>query len=74
MNRLRPGFLIQRASREGAAFPRQFWLLGLGVFVYSVGVEFALAFETLYLHGKLGVSMTTVGFILGLTVFAGLPF
>ena len=74
MHRLRLGFLIQRASQEGAAFPRQFWLLSLGVFVYSIGVECALAFETLYLNGKLGVSMTTVGFILGLAVFAGLPF
>lgn len=59
---------------EAGAFPRQFWLLTLGVFVYLIGVESAYPFETLYLNGKLGVSMTTVGFILGLTVFAGLPF
>jgi MFS family permease len=68
------GDLIGRARREAGAFPGQFWLLTLGIFIYLVGVEAAFPFETLYLNGRLGVSVTTIGFILGLTVFAGLPF
>ena len=44
------------------------------MFVYLTGVEMAYPFVTLYLTGRLGVSMSTVGLILGLTVFAGLPF
>ena len=66
--------LIDRARREAGAFPGQFWLLTLGMFVYLTGVESAYPFETLYLTGRLGVSMSAVGLILGLTVFAGLPF
>jgi predicted MFS family arabinose efflux permease len=42
--------------------------------VYLTGVEMAYPFTTLYLTGRLGVSMSTVGLILGLTVVAGLPF
>ena len=41
--------------------------------MYLIGVEMSYPFETLYLNGKLGVSMTTVGLILGITLFATLP-
>jgi len=68
------GSLIDRARREAGVFPRQFWLLAGGVFVYLTGVEMAYPFVTLYLTGRLGVSTSTVGLILGLTVLAGLPF
>lgn len=71
---LRAGDLIDATRREARAFPRQFWLLTLGIFVYVTGVDSAYPFETLYLNGELGVSMTAIGFILGLTIFAGLPF
>ncbi|HJW76818.1 MAG TPA: MFS transporter [Thermoleophilia bacterium] len=72
--RLKAADLILAARREARTFPRQFWLLTLGIFVYLIGVECAYPFETLYLNGRLGVSMTTIGLILGLTIFAGLPF
>ncbi len=53
--------------------PRQFWLLAAGTFVYLVGVEMTYPYETLYLNGRLGISMTTVGLILGVTLLATLP-
>lgn len=59
--------------REAQLFPQQFWLLIGGTFVYCVGYELCYPFETLYLHGRLGISMTSVGLIIGLPILAGLP-
>ena len=39
--------------------PRQFWLLAAGTLVYLIGVEMSYPYETLYLNGSLGVSMTS---------------
>jgi MFS family permease len=41
--------------------------------VFLVGVEMCYPFETIYLNGELGVSMTAVGLILGITLLAALP-
>ena len=68
-----PAGLAQRISADLRTLPRQFWLLAVGIFVYLVGVEMTYPFETLYLNGELGVSMTTLGLILGITLFATLP-
>ena len=38
-----------------------------------MGYELCYPFETVYLHNRLGVSMTTVGLVIGLPVLAGLP-
>ena len=54
-------------------FPRQFWLLVGGTFVYFVGYQLCYPFETVYLHNHLGVSMTSVGLIIGLPILACLP-
>ena len=64
---------IGRLRRELLLFPRQFWLLVGGTFLFFVGYELCYPFETVYLHNHLGVSMTTVGLIIGLPVLAGLP-
>jgi len=64
--------VTQLRSRTGL-FPRAFWLLVAGTFVYLVGYECAYPFETIYLHNELGVSMTSVGLIFGLSLLAGLP-
>jgi len=53
--------------------PRQFRLLAAGTLVYLIGVEICYPFETIYLNRNLGVSMTTLGSILGITLFATLP-
>lgn len=54
--------------------PRQYWLLIAGTFVYATGVEMCYPFQTLYLNQRLGLSMTSIGVIIGATLFAGLPF
>jgi MFS family permease len=66
--------LIGRLRRHALLFPRQFWLLVGGTFLYLVGYEIGYPFETVYLHTRLGVSMTAVGLIIGLPILAGLPF
>ena len=54
--------------------PRQYWLLIAGTFVYAAGVEMCYPFQTLYLNQRLGLSTTSIGVIIGVTLFAGLPF
>lgn len=41
--------------------------------MYLIGVEICYPVETIYLNRNLGVSMTTLGSILGITLFATLP-
>ena len=65
--------LVDRIGGELRSLPRQFWLLAAGTFVYLVGVEMCYPFETIYLNRNLGISMTSVGLILGVTMFATLP-
>ena len=64
---------LQRLRHELRGLPRQFWLLTAGTFIYLVGVEMCYPFETIYLDRELGLSMTAVGLILGITLFATLP-
>ena len=64
---------IRRVIADLKTLPRQFWLLAAGTFVYLIGVEMSYPYETLYLNGRLGVSMTTLGVIIGVTLLATLP-
>lgn len=59
--------------RHVALFPGQFWLLVGGTFLYLLGYEIGYPFETVYLHNRLGISMTAVGLIIGVPILAGLP-
>ena len=59
--------------RHALLFPGQFWLLVAGTYLYLVGYEIGYPFETVYLHTHLGISMTSVGLIIGLPILAGLP-
>jgi MFS family permease len=60
---------------DGAAeFPAQFWLLMGGTLVYVIGVDMCYPFETLYLNGSLHIPIATLGLVIGLVGFAGLPF
>ncbi len=47
------------------AFPRQFWLLAGGSFVYLIGIETGYPFVTIFMNRVLGVSAGTIGLILG---------
>ncbi len=68
-----PAAAIRRVAADLKGLPRPFWLLAAGTFVYLIGVEMTYPYETLYLNGRLGVSMTTLGLILGVTLLATLP-
>ena len=68
-----PAAAIRRVVADLKGLPRPFWLLAAGTFVYLIGVEMTYPYETLYLNGRLGVSMTTLGLILGVTLLATLP-
>jgi len=54
---------LRRYLRE---YPRQFWVLVLGVFVYVAAAALAFPYEGIYLHRELGASMTMVGLLFGL--------
>ena len=68
-----PAGPVTRIVADLRTLPRQFWLLAAGILVYLVGVDLSYPYETLYLNGQLDVSMTAVGLILGVTLFATLP-
>jgi MFS family permease len=64
---------VKRVIADLKTLPRQFWLLAAGTLVYLIGVEMSYPYETLYINGELGVSMTTLGVIIGVTLLATLP-
>jgi len=68
-----PAGRIARVVADLKVLPRQFWLLAAAIFVYLIGVDMSYPYEALYLNSRLDVSMTTVGLILGATMFATLP-
>ncbi len=55
------------------SFPRQFWLLAAGFVVLLSGIDMCFPFETTYLREEMGVSVTLIGLLLGLPIFATLP-
>jgi MFS family permease len=67
----------ERASDEATisnrGLPRQFWLLVGAVFIFLVGVQMCLPYEGLFMHRRLGVSITVVGLTIGSAAFVGLP-
>ncbi len=65
--------LPRRARAELRVFPRQFWLLAFGFFVLLTGIDMCFPFETTYLHDRLGISMTTVGLLLGVPLLVCIP-
>lgn len=65
--------LITRLKDDLRSLPRQYWALVAGTLVYLIGVEMCYPYETLFLNGRLGISMTTIGVVLGVTLFATLP-
>ncbi len=51
--------------------PRQFWIMLAGEFVSIIGRSMVFPFLTLYLHGRLGMPLTTVGLLMALYSIAG---
>ncbi len=69
-----PTGFASRIAADLRTLPRQFWLLAAGSFVYLVGVEMCYPFETLFMDRVLGLSTTAIGVIIGVSLFATLPF
>lgn len=61
--------MVGRLQSLVAEFPRQFWILFGGTLINSLGSGMVFPFLTLYLHQRLNLSMTLVGF--ALTLWAG---
>jgi len=59
--------------RRFAGFPRQFWVLTLGTFIYVGAAALAFPFEAIYLRTMLHTSMTTIGVVFGLVPLAVMP-
>ncbi len=55
------------------AFPRQFWVLTAGIFIYVGAAALAFPFEAIYLRTYLGTSMTMIGVVFGLVPLAVMP-
>ena len=65
--------LAGRLKAHAAGFPRPFWLLTAGWFIYVLGYECGYPFESIYLNEKLGISVTAIGLIYGFAELGGLP-
>jgi MFS family permease len=61
-----------RLGRVVSDYPRQFWVLFFGQLVSSSGTSLVWPFMTIYVHDRLGVPLTTVGFVLAANSVAGL--
>ena len=64
---------LKQFQREMRAYPRQFWLLTAGIFVYVGGAALAFPYEGIYLHRDLHVSMSWIGFVFGVVPLAVSP-
>ena len=64
---------LRRFSHGLRAFPRQFWVLTMGIFIYVGAAALAFPFEAIYLRQNLHTSMTMIGVVFGLVPLAVMP-
>jgi MFS family permease len=64
---------LRTSLRRIAAFPRQFWVLTLGTFIYVGAAALAFPYEAIYLRTALGTSMSMIGVLFGLVPLAVMP-
>ena len=62
------------ASSGTRGLPRQFWALSGGAFVFLIGYNMCYPFQTIYLNEQLGLSATSIGLLIGISLLLGLPF
>jgi len=55
-------------------FPRQFWLLVVGTFVYTGAAALGFPFEGVYMSQTLHISLAVIGVVFGLVTLAVMPF
>ena len=59
--------------RELRAFPRQYWFLITGTFVYVAAAALAFPYEGIFLNHTLGMSMSWIGLLFGVVPLAVMP-
>jgi MFS family permease len=64
---------VRRGRALLRGFPRQFWVLTLGIFIYVGAAALAFPFEAIYLRQYLHTSMTMIGVVFGLVPLAVMP-
>jgi len=64
--------LLKRLSAIFHAFPRQFWLIALGMLVSSVGSSLIWPFQLIYVSKTLGLSLSTVATLITISAAIGL--
>ena len=64
--------MITRIRDTYNSFDPQFWVLFAGTLINAVGFSFIFPFITLYLTGRLGLSLTTVGALITLNSASGI--
>ena len=64
---------VNNSLRRLAAFPRQFWVLTIGIFIYVGAAALAFPYEAIYLRTALGTSMSMIGVVFGLVPLAVMP-
>lgn len=65
--------LVRRFVRDLLGFPRQFWVLVAGIFVYCGTAALAFPFEAIYLRQHLHSSMSAIGLVFGLVPVLLMP-
>jgi len=63
--------LLRKLRASG--YPRQFWVLFFGQLISAAGGSMAWPFFSIYMHNRLGISLTLIGTILGVSAALGLP-
>lgn len=64
--------MIARIRNTYTSFDPQFWVLFAGTLINAVGFSFIFPFITLYLTGRLGLTLTTVGALITLNSASGI--
>jgi MFS family permease len=64
---------VARTVRGLRVYPRQFWVLVLGTFVYVGAAGLAFPYEGIYLNRELHVSLTMIGVLFGAVPLAMIP-
>lgn len=64
--------MLKRLSAIFHAFPRQFWLIALGMLVSSVGSSLIWPFQLIYVSKTLGLHLSTVATLITLSAAMGL--
>ncbi len=64
---------IRGAVRDLRGYPRQYWILVGGTFVYVAAAALGFPYEGIFLRRTLGMSMTWIGILFGVVPLAVMP-